>query len=180
MGKSQEREHDLAFSSLEELQKETVPRKSWPIPMRSWIPCPNDWTQSRWRSLWTMGCFRGWRSHSPFDNTRSHCKNKLSLHWNKQSSKTMPYIVLISHKHCLPCNDHNKKQQKNHTCFLSQIQTMAVGTEFLFYMVELARLLVISYNSEKQEGGELNFGWTGWPITHSILARNLRKLTVTL
>ena len=52
------------------MQKETVPRNSWPILSRSWISYSNDWTSSRRRTLWTMGCSCGWGSHSPFDNTR--------------------------------------------------------------------------------------------------------------
>ena len=47
-----------------------VPRSPWSILTRSWIPCPNDWTSSRWRSLSTMGCSLRWRSHSPVNSTR--------------------------------------------------------------------------------------------------------------
>ena len=32
-------------------------------------------------------------------------------------------IVLISSKRCLPCNDYNKKQEKNHTCLLTLTST---------------------------------------------------------
>ena len=35
-------------------------------------------------------------------------------HWGKD---------LISSKHCLPCNDYNKKQEKNHTCLLTLTST---------------------------------------------------------
>ena len=32
-------------------------------------------------------------------------------------------IVLISRKRCLPCNDYNKKQEKNQTCLLTLTST---------------------------------------------------------
>ena len=32
-------------------------------------------------------------------------------------------IDLISSRHCLPCNDYNKKQEKNHTCLLTLTST---------------------------------------------------------
>ena len=49
-------------------------------------------------------------------------------------------IGLISSRHCLPCNDCNKKQEEEPHVppFLLQTQTMG-GTKFIFYMVELAR-----------------------------------------
>ena len=54
-------------------------------------------------------------------------------------------IDLISSRHCLPCNDCNKKQEKRTTCvhLLWQAQTMG-GTKLIFYMVELARFMVDS------------------------------------
>ena len=30
---------------------------------------------------------------------------------------------LISSRHCLPCNDYNKKQEKNHRCLLTHTST---------------------------------------------------------
>ena len=52
--------------------------------------------------------------------------------------------VLISSKHCLPCNVKTRSRRRTTRAYLlSQAQTMAVGTEFIFYMVELARLLVV-------------------------------------
>ena len=54
----------------EEMQKERFPRNPWPLHKRSRIPYSNDWKSSRRRSLSTMGCSCGWRSHSPFDSTR--------------------------------------------------------------------------------------------------------------
>ena len=47
---------------------------------------------------------------------------------------------LISSKHCLLCNDCNKKQDKNYT----RLQTPMGGTQFIFYMVELVRIMVDS------------------------------------
>ena len=82
----------------EEMQKETVPRNPWPIPTRSWIPCPNDWTSSRWRSLSTMWCFCGWRWHSPFDSTIIPLRKGSDF-------KT----------HCLPQNVYTKKMKENNS-----------------------------------------------------------------
>ena len=65
------RQRILSGSPIEEeMQKEKVPRNPWPILTRSWIPCPNDWTSSRWRSLSTMGCSCRRRSHFSFVRTR--------------------------------------------------------------------------------------------------------------
>ena len=48
-----------------------------------------------------------------------HDKNKWWLHSNKQGSNTMHWgIDLIQSRHCPPCNDCNKKLEKNHTCLL--------------------------------------------------------------
>ena len=52
-------------------------------------------------------------------------------------------IVLISSKRCLLWNDYNKMLEKNHTCLHFLTSTMTVGSEFIFYMVELARFLVV-------------------------------------
>ena len=108
------------------MQKETVPRNSWPIPTISWIPYPNDWKSSRWRSWTTMRCSRGWRSHSPFDRTRILLRQEQNGGFIPTSKVPIPChweIVLISSKRCLPCNDYNKKQEKNHTCLLTLTST---------------------------------------------------------
>ena len=47
-----------------------------------------------------------------------HCKNRWWLHSNKQGSNTMPLRHRSDFKHCLLCNDYNKKQEKNHMCLL--------------------------------------------------------------
>ena len=70
-GKKPGDKESLSGSPIEEeMPKERVLRKPWPIPTRSRIPYSNDWKSSRWRTLSTMGCSCGWRSHSPFDSTR--------------------------------------------------------------------------------------------------------------
>ena len=50
---------------------------------------------------------------------------------------------------------------------------MAVGTEFIFHMVELARFLVgLLWNSESQGGGKQNsWEWTERPVIDSTLAK---------
>ena len=68
-----------------------------------------------------------------------HCKNKWWLHSNKQGSSTMPLRHRSDFKQAL-CTLQRLKQKEG---VLLQAQTMAVGTEFIFYMVELARLLVV-------------------------------------
>ena len=50
--------------------RKKIPRNPWKIPTRSRIPYSNDWKSSRQRTLSSMGCSCGWRSHSPFDYTR--------------------------------------------------------------------------------------------------------------
>ena len=76
------------------MQKETVPRNPWPILIRSCYPCTNDWKQSRWRSLSTMGCCCRWRSHSPFDRTRILLlQEQMVASFPKQGSNTMPLRI---------------------------------------------------------------------------------------
>ena len=105
------------------MQKETVPRNPWSIPARSRIPCSIDWTSSRW-SLSTMGYSCGWNhTHHLTQQEYFHHKNKWWLHSNKQGSNTMPLRHRSDFKHCPLCNDHNKKQQKNHTCLFTFIST---------------------------------------------------------
>ena len=56
-------------------------------------------------------------------------------------------IDLFSSKHCLLCNDYNKKQEKNHKSayLFLEAQTMG-GTGFIFYMVGLARFMGDSFS----------------------------------
>ena len=58
----------------------------------------------------------------------------IQCHWGKD---------LISSKHCLHCIDCNKKQEKTTSAYLLW-QTSAMGTECIFYIVELARFMVDS------------------------------------
>ena len=68
---------------------------------------------------------------------------------------------------------HQKSRRRTTRAYLLlQAQTMAVGTEFIFYMVELARLLVVFLQIQKvEEGGEPSLEWTERPVTCSILAK---------
>ena len=51
-------------------------------------------------------------------------KNKWWLHSNKQGCNTMPLRNRSDFKkRCLPCNDYNEKQEKNHTCLLTLTST---------------------------------------------------------
>ena len=66
-------------------------------------------------------------------------KTLILCHWDTD---------LISSRHCPPCNDCDKKQEKNHRCFLAFTSTMG-NTKFIFCMVELARLMVDSSSFRK-------------------------------
>ena len=73
------------------MQKERFPKNPWPIHTRSRIPYSNDWKSSRGRSLSTMGCSCGWRSHSPFDNTRiPPLSEQMVASFKKNKSNTVP------------------------------------------------------------------------------------------
>ena len=74
-------------------------------------------------------------------------------------------VDLISSRHCLPCNDCNKKQEKNHTCLLVPTWNWQ-GSWWS------------SYNSESQEGGEPSIEWTERPVACSIWQES-SKLTFT-
>ena len=96
-----------------------------------------------------MGCSCGWRSQSPFDYTR-----KLSIRANGGFIQVSKVLILchwgndpFSNKHCLPCINCNEKQKKTHKCLLTLTKS-SMGTEFFFYMVELARFMVDSFFSK--------------------------------
>ena len=89
----------------EEMQKEKVPRNSWPILIRSCFPCSNDWKQSRWRSLSTMGCSCRWRSHLSSVRRRNTSTTRTNGGSISISRVLTPYHwenVLNSSKRCLP------------------------------------------------------------------------------
>ena len=133
------------------MQKEKFPRNPWSIPTRSRIPYSNDWKSSRWRTLSTMGCSCGWGSHAPFDSTRILPLQEQMVASNKQGFDTMPlrhrswfqasivYFATIT----------TSRKRTIRAYVLLQAQTMAVGTEFIFYMVELARFLMVFLNFTK-------------------------------
>ena len=75
-------------------------------------------------------------------------KNKWWLHSNKQGSNTIPLRNRSDFKQALSSLERLKLQQEAvrrtiRAYLLLQAQTMAVGTEFIFCMVELARFLVV-------------------------------------
>ena len=76
------------------MQKEKVSRNPWPILIRSLLPCSNDWKQSRWRSLSTIGCSWRWRSHLSVRKDTSCNTQKLWL----QSELTIQDKVGLQHQ----------------------------------------------------------------------------------
>ena len=126
------------------MSKETVPRNPWPIPTRSRIPYSNDWKSSRWRTLSTMGCSCGWRSHSPFDRTRipplsEQGSNTMPLRHGLDFRQTFVYLATIPTR---------SRRRTTGAHLLLQTPTMG-GTQFVFYMVELARFMVDSLSFRK-------------------------------
>ena len=82
---------------------------------------------------------------------------------------------LISSRHCLPCNDCNKKQKKNHTCLL-----IPTSTNNGRHKVHLLQGGIwqgswwSSYNSESQEEGEPSIEWTCDPFL-AVFGKTLRR-----
>ena len=76
-----------------------------------------------------------------------HYKNKWWLHSNKQGSITMPLRHRSDFKQALSTLERllqeAGEEPPTRAYLLLQAQTMAVGTEFIFNMVELARFLVV-------------------------------------
>ena len=70
VGNNQETKKHFRLTNWRRNAKRRISENSWPIPTRPWTPCSNDWKSSKWKSLSTMGCSYGWRSHSPIDRTR--------------------------------------------------------------------------------------------------------------
>ena len=81
-------------------------------------------------------------------STRIHLyyKSKWWLHSNKQGSNTLPLRHRSDFKQALSSMQRLQqeagKEPHVHT-YSYQAQTMGVGTKFIFYMVELARFLVV-------------------------------------
>ena len=70
-----------------------------------------------------------------------HYKNKWWLHSDKQGSNTMPLRHRSDFKQAYFATVTTRSRRRHtRACLLLQAQTMTVGTEFIFYMVELARL----------------------------------------
>ena len=145
--KSQETENYLANHIEEEMQKKKVPRNPWPIFMRTYLPWANDLNIIEMKKivddgmlLQTKVILTTFQNRNTSSTRTSGCLIPIRrvltpFHWE---------IVLISSERSLLRNVYTKTLEKT-TCgyLLLQAQTMAVGTEFVFYMVELTRFLVI-------------------------------------
>ena len=125
------------------MQKEKVPWNPWSILTRSCFPWTNDWNQSRSRSLSTMGCSCRWRSHLSSVRKRILLlqeqivapSQKAGL-WHPSSEKTFwlqPSVVYLR-----TFTPRSWRRTIRAHSFLEE-QSMAVGIEFVFYMVEMAR-----------------------------------------
>ena len=103
--------------------------------------------------LSTMGCSRRWRSHSPFDRTRILSLQKQMVAPPKQArtqyhametsfwfQASVVYLATITTR---------SRRRTTRAYLLLQAQTMAVGTEFILYVVELARFVVDSLSFRK-------------------------------
>ena len=85
-------------------------------------------------------------------------------------------IDLFSSKHCLLCNDYNKKQKKNHKCLLVQTkpkQWEAQGSSSTWWNWQGSWWT--PYHSESQEGDAPSIEWTVRPVTRSIWQASSKK-----
>ena len=143
------------------MQKETVPRNPWPIPTRSWIPCPSDWKQSRWRSFSTMDVLADDdHIYHLSDKEYFYYRNKWWLHLNKSGSDTLPLTKRLDFKRALSTLQR-LQQEAGEEPHVPTAQTIAVGTEFIFYMVELARFLVVFLQFRKSRRRRAKFWVNG-------------------
>ena len=97
-------------------------------------------------------------------------KNKWWLHSNKSGSDTLPLRKTLSTLECL-FTPRSWRRTIRAYLFL-QAQTMAISTEFVFYMVELARFLVVFLTVRKSRKRQAK-SWerTGRPVVNSTLAK---------
>ena len=96
---------------------------------------------------------RRWDALADEDHThhlteQEYCyyKNKWWLHSNKQGSNTIPLRNRSDFKQALSTLERLQQEAGEEPYvppYSYKAQTMAVGTEFIFYMVELARFLVV-------------------------------------
>ena len=87
-----------------------------------------------------MGCSCGWRSHSPFDNTRILQLQK----WTVTSFSITKILILcqcgtdlISNKYCPHSSIATRSRRRPTSANYLPWQKSIMGTEFFFYMVEL-------------------------------------------
>ena len=89
-------------------------------------------------------------------------KNKWWLHLNKSGSDTLPLRKRSDFKQALSTLERlftpRSRRRTIRAHFFLQAQTMAVGIEFVLYMVEMARFLVVFFNSESQGRGKQSLG----------------------
>ena len=108
------------------MQKETVPRESMTdsykiknsvfewlkiIEMKKFV---DDGMLLRMKITLTIWQYKNTSTFRTNGGFIQISKVLIPCHWG---------IVLTSSKHCLPCNDYNKKQEKNHTCLLTLTRT---------------------------------------------------------
>ena len=135
------------------MQTEKVPRNTWSILIRSWFPCSNDWKQSRWKSLSTMGCSCRWRSHLSFVRRRILLLQE-PCHWEN---------VLIS-----------SMEENNSRPLL--MEEMEVGIEFVLYMVGMAGLLVVFLKCRKLRKRQPKSWEKKWDPLLTVLWRKTQKM----
>ena len=100
--------------------------------------------------------------------------NLIPCHWRKD---------LISSKHCLPCNDWNKKQKETHKCLLQQKSTMCTelyffynggigkvhGGLFILLKVTMEMHLVVTERGDLLNAVFVRFFWTSLSWTQFTL-----------
>ena len=87
-------------------------------------------------------------------------------------------IDLISSRHCLPCNDSKKKQEKNHRCVLTLTNTNS-GRHAVHQPTwwNWQGSWWTPKHSESQDGDAPRIEWTGRPVTCSIFPKIRRQKT---
>ena len=141
------------------MQKKWLQRNPWSILAKSCFPWTDDSTHSRWRSLSCMGCSCRTRLHLSYVRRRilplqtkfvdlSRRRETTPNQWEKRSdfNQTLSTLRTFTPR-CW------RTSTRAHTPL--EVQGMETGIEFFFFLVAMARILVVFLRiQESQERGD--------------------------
>ena len=121
------------------------------------FPSTNDWKQSRWTSLSSMGCSCRWRPHLSYVTRRILLLQEQLIGGSTSISRAMTPQ---------PLRKRSDFKQ-------------ALSIEFLLYLVAMARFLVVCLRIQRKSRKMRQAkacDWSGQLVIYRTLAKNLRRM----